>query len=116
MDEACDDDDVLPSLEAPGVVLTRDTGCVRRLQWSCRFVGRTAREVAEGLRASGLPDESRLPGLADFALPGRHHLVIVPATERVQLRLDVSVAREERAAEALRVARWIVARLDTANP
>lgn len=110
MDGACDDDDPV-RLEAPGVVLERDTGCARWLQWSVQLESSSAEDVARRLRDRGLEDSSRLPGLALFVLPDRHQLLVVPATGRIQLRLDIGVPRDGRPAEARRLGLWVVAQL-----
>lgn len=109
MGEPAEDD---PVLRAPGVELERDPGCTRSLNWSCRFEC-PAPELVARLVARGIRDLSRLAGLADLRLEQRHQLVVVPATGRVQLRLDVAVPRERRAEEALRVASAVVALLTT---
>lgn len=110
MDEACDDDDPV-RLEAPGVVLERETGCARWLQWSVQLEGASAEDVARALPGRGHENSSRLPGLTLFTLPGRHQLLLVPATGRIQLRLDIGVPRDGRPDEALRLGRWLVAEL-----
>lgn len=109
MDQACDDEPV--SLEAPGVRLERDAGCGRSLKWVAAFDGHTAEAVSAALAGAGLADGSRLAGLHVFALGDRHELLVVPGTGRIQLRLDVGVAAEERPAVALRLGRWVAARL-----
>jgi len=111
MDESCDDDDEPVRLEARGVVLERETGCARWLRWSVHLVDRSADDVARALPEKGHENTSRLPGLALFVLPGRHQLLLVPATGRIQLRLDIGVPHEDRAGEALRLGRWLAAQL-----
>lgn len=111
MGDETDDD---PVLRAPGVELEREPGCTRGLNWACRFTCPAPALVAQ-LVAHGVRDASRLPGLADLQLEQRHQLVVVPATGRVQLRLDVEVPRERRPDEALRVAAAVAALLTPPN-
>lgn len=111
MDDACHDDDAV-RLAAPGVVLERDSGCARWLQWSVQLTRWSAGDVAQRLSSRGLENTSHLRGLALFALPARHQLLLVPGTGRIQLRLDIGTPHAARPGEALRLGRWLVEQLD----
>lgn len=100
------------SLEGRGVRLTVATGCFRGLNWNLELehpVVDWADAVAR-LVTAGWRETSRLAGLFDLVSPeAEHHLVIVPRSEWMQLRVSYLVPQSERSAIAAELAERVAA-------
>jgi hypothetical protein len=106
------DDPGEASLDGPGYRVTRATGCIRGLTWDLELTrpiddwGGARRSLGQ----AGWSEESRLEGLYDCSAPeGGHHLVIVPRSNWLQLRLSYLLPPAERTFTARRLAERISA-------
>lgn len=88
------------------VVLTRDPACFRALSWVLELAHPITDWNAfySQLLAKGWCESAHLPRLWDLRRPEGHRLVVIPGTERLQLRLHYLVAADERRATALALA------------
>lgn len=98
----------------PRVHLEADHGCFRRLGWRCTVLGAAppTAGAARALVARGYTDGSRSPSLVELAHRARHRVVIVPATGRVLIRVDVDIPLDERVAVAVGVAEEVAAAME----
>lgn len=89
-------------VEGLGVRISRATGCFRNLSWDLELARRLEdwASLGEVLAGWGWREGSRLEGLLDFEAPHGHHLVAVPRSEWVQLRLSYLVPGDQRLALA----------------
>ena len=98
--------------------LRAEPGCIRQLTWRpAASSPELALRLWSALRARGLTKSRPLPGLQVFS--GRfeasadwsHRVLLVPASGRIQLRLDYRVPYERRRREAERLwatlQRWL---------
>lgn len=100
-------------IECVGVRISRATGCFRDLNWDLQLAWRLDdwASLGEVLAGWGWREGSRLEGLLDFQAPHGHHLVAVPRSEWLQLRLSYLVPAEERRALARELAEALAAGL-----
>ncbi|MEZ4398431.1 MAG: hypothetical protein R3B06_00325 [Kofleriaceae bacterium] len=99
--------DAAPERHSDGTVaIERDHGCFRGLSWRAEI----AAGDGQGLRArlgAMLEDVTRDARLIAMRTVEGHHVIVVPATGRVQVRLDLECARERRGELALALARLV---------
>jgi hypothetical protein len=98
-------------LEAPGVRVSRATGCYRDLTWDLELEPPVSDwgGLCRALERSGWRDGSRLAGLQDFAAADGSHLVVVAACGWLQLRLHYPLPQAERRGLALKLAEHVAA-------
>lgn len=86
-----------PAFVGEGVRATRATGCFRNLSWNLELDGFDWEQLRAALGAEGWAEASPLEGLFDYAVPeGAHHLVVVPRSQWIQLRLSYLLPEGER--------------------
>lgn len=102
-------------LDVGGAVLglRLSQSCYRRLTWECELLEPSkAASLSEKLRALGYCDESRFSWVHELARPDGHHVIIVPRTGRIQIRIHYLTPFAQRQACALGVAREIASALN----
>ncbi len=94
-----------------------DHGCVQGLRWRLVFeAGIDTDTLCTALGAMGLTDRATMPVVREFHHDkSRTRVVVVPRTGRVQLRVDIGVAPEERPTVAVAFAQWIASQLAPAR-
>lgn len=102
------DDDPPTQVSADGVTVERDHGCFRGLTWRATIAAGAGAAMQAALGATML-DLTRDPRLIAMRTADDHHVIVVPATGRVQLRLDLGSEPRARPAIALALARQVIA-------
>lgn len=93
-----------------GLRVTRATGCFRNLSWNLELDGFDWEQLRAALGTAGWAEASVLEGLYDYAVPeGAHHLVVVPRSQWVQLRLSYLLPAEDRLATMRALAERVAA-------
>lgn len=87
-------------------MIEREGGCLEGLQWRLVDPPPLREAVARLLRLGFRRFDCS--GLIVLYAPEGHKVLLVPATGRVQIRLDVETPPERRAEVAQVLARWIV--------
>ncbi len=77
--------------------------CVRGLHWELSFESIRIEEVRLAMSPSGFLDCTRMPEILVFQNSPGDRVIIVPATGRIQLRLDLATKKEDRANRAQRI-------------
>lgn len=76
-----------------------EPGCVQGLKWGAQLTldpAETAAWVAQLCRRGYRVSSQRVPGLISMSHPEGHQLLFVPASGRLQIRLDLATDRDAR--------------------
>ncbi len=101
------DDEPAACVTAGDVTVERDHACFRGLAWRATIAAGAGAEVQAALAAT-MTDVTRDPRLIAMRTDDGHHVIVVPATGRVQLRLDLGSDPRSRPAIALDLARRVL--------
>jgi hypothetical protein len=83
-----------------------EPGCIQGLKWGAQLTLdplETAAWVAQLCRHGYRSSSQRVPGLISMDHPEGHQLLFVPASGRLQIRLDLATDRDARSECAARV-------------
>lgn len=105
-DEALEPDPPPERWRDGAVEIERDHGCFRGLSWRTEIAPGAGEALRQRL-AIAWQDVTRDARLIAMRTDHGDHVIVVAATGRVQVRLDLAVPPEQRAPRALELARLV---------
>jgi hypothetical protein len=105
--DADGDDDEPVHITDGEITIERDQSCFRNLTWRIDVASVDPARFRRAL-ATVMEDQTRDERLLVFRAPAGHHVLVVPVTGRIQLRLVHDSDSDARPAIALELARLVL--------